>query len=105
MNNKYRSYSMDVKKIGYRIIYGILGTETTIVALKFHMLYKSGASIPFVAGEIIAPWWLLIEGTMIGFAPVITKMFIRALKNEEICDDSNLVNLINRINKKKGDNK
>jgi hypothetical protein len=94
---------MNIKKIVYGTTYAILGTEVTAIGLNFYKLYISGASIPFVAGQIICPWWMLLEGTMIGFAPILTKMFIKALSNEEISDDSNLANLIQKINNNKGD--
>jgi len=90
-----------IKKIIYGSAWGLLGTETLIFSTKFYGLYKAGTMITFAGGIGVAPWWLLIEGTMVGFAPIITKYFLKAIKNDGLFDDSDLKSLILKINKKR----
>jgi hypothetical protein len=92
-----------VKKIIYGSVFSVMGAETIAVSTKFYQLYKSGEMITFAGGYGVAPVWLLIEGMMIGIAPIITKCVIRAMKDNEIADDSNLLNLFNKLNKDKED--
>jgi len=90
-----------IKKIIYGSAWGILGAETFMFSTKFYGLYKAGTMITFAGGTGVAPWWLLIEGTMVGFAPILTKHFLKALKNDGLSDDSELTKLIEKINKRK----
>jgi hypothetical protein len=91
-----------IKKIVYGSVIGIMGTEVIMVGTKFYELYKSGTALCISGGNIVAPWWIIFEGTMIGIAPIITRCIIRAKKDHEIADDSNLINLFKKLNKKKG---
>lgn len=90
-----------IKKIIYGTAWSLLGTETLIFSTQFYKLFKSNEMLTFSGGWGVAPYWLIIEGTMIGFAPILTKYFLKALKNEGLSDESELVGLIKRINKKK----
>jgi hypothetical protein len=91
-----------IKKIVYGSVLGVMGTEVIMVGAKFYEMYKTGSAICIAGGNLVAPHWLLIEGTMIGIAPIITRCIIRAKKDHEIADDSNLINLFKKLNKKKG---
>lgn len=92
-----------VKKVIYGGVWSLLSAETILVGSKFYELYKTGAVLTFAGGYVVAPYWLIVEGTMIGIAPIITRYIIRALKNDEITDDSNLSALIKKYNKRKED--
>lgn len=90
-----------IKKIIYGTAWSLWGTETLIFSAQFYKLYKSNEMLTFAGGWGVAPYWIIIEGTMIGFAPIITKHMIKALKNDGLSDESELVGLIKKINKKK----
>ena len=92
-----------VKKVVYGGVLGLLGTETFLVGSKFYALYKTGAVITIAGGHVVAPYWLLFEGAMIGIAPILTRCIIRATKRDEITDDSDLSKLIKKYHKRKGD--
>lgn len=90
-----------VKKVLYGGVLSLLGTETFLVGSKFYALYKTGAVITIAGGHVVAPYWLLVEGMMIGIAPILTRCIIRATKNDDITDDSDLSNLIKKFNNRK----
>lgn len=90
-----------IKKIIYGSTYGLLGTEVIVFANKFYQLYKANTMFCFAGGTGVAPYWLIIEGTMIGFAPIITNHLIKAFKNDGLSDESELVGLIKKINNRK----
>jgi hypothetical protein len=90
-----------VKKIIYGSAWGLLGTEVFMFSTKFYGLYKAGTMITFAGGIGVCPWWLLIEGTMVGFAPIITKHMIKVFKHDSLSDDSELTKLIEKFNKRK----
>jgi len=90
-----------IKKIIYGTAWGLLGTETFVFSSKFYGLYKAGTMLTFAGGWGVAPYWMIIEGCMIGFAPIITTHMIKACKNDGLSDESELVGLIKKINKRK----
>ena len=90
-----------IKKIIYGTAWGLLGAETFSFSTKFYGLYKAGTMLTFAGGWGVAPYWMIIEGTMIGFAPIITNHMIKVFKNDGLSDESDLKILIQKINKRK----
>lgn len=90
-----------VKKVLYGSICGFIGTESVIVASKFYTLFKSDAMV-YIGGIPIIPYWLVIEGSMIAIAPFLTKLIISTFKGGIIVDNSEIANLIKKLNNKKG---
>lgn len=93
-----------IKKIIYGSAYGMLGMEATAITFKFYELYKSGATLSLMAGVPVAPYWLIVEGTFVGLAPILTKYLLKAFNNDGLSDESDLVGLIKKINKRKEKN-
>jgi hypothetical protein len=90
-----------LKKIIYGSAWGVLGTEVLIFSTKFYELYQKNTMYCFAGGTGVAPYWLIIEGTMVGFAPIITNHIIKVFKHDGLSDESELAGRIKKINKRK----
>jgi hypothetical protein len=90
-----------IKKLIYGSAWSILGAEILFFSTKFYELYQKNTMYCFAGGTGVAPYWLIIEGSMIGFAPIITNHMIKVFKHDGLSDESDLTKLIQKINKRK----
>jgi len=89
-----------MNKVLYGCIYGFIGTESVIVVSKFYTIFKNDAMV-YIGGIPIVPYWLVIEGSMIVIAPLLFKLITNTYKNGRVVDNSELANLIKKLNNKK----
>ena len=89
-----------IKKVLYGCIYGFIGVESIIVISKFYILFKNDTKL-YIGGMPIAPYWLLVEGSMILISPLLFKLITNTYKNGRVADNSELANLIKKLNNKK----
>jgi hypothetical protein len=87
-----------IKKVIYGGLFTLAGTESIMVANRFYELYK--ANRMFCSGGVpILPYWLLIEGSVLVFLPVLIKIFKLTNKGGTIADDTELAEMIKEYNK------
>jgi hypothetical protein len=84
-----------VKKVVYGSVLGILGTESYVIGSRIYELVKSGVMISS-GGIPIAPYWLVVEGSMVLLLPIFIKIFKFTNKGGIIADDSKLTEMIKK---------
>lgn len=91
-----------IKKVLYGSMFTVIGSEAFVIGSKFYALFKSGAVI-YVGGMPLIPYWLLVEGSIIVFAPILTKLIINAKKGGILADDTEISKMIKQYHKEIGD--
>lgn len=89
-----------IKKVLYGGLLTLAGSESIMIGTKFYSLFKSGAVI-YLGGLPLIPYWLVIEGSMIFIAPILTKLIVGTIKGGTIADDTELAEMIKEYNKEK----
>jgi hypothetical protein len=87
-----------VKKVLYGSLLTFAGTETVMIGTKFYELLKNGTMLA-IGGAPIVPYWLVVEGSMIIFAPLLTKLVLNIRKGGTLADDSELTEMIKQYHK------
>jgi hypothetical protein len=87
-----------VKKVLYGSLLTFAGTESVMIGTKFYELFKNGSMLA-IGGTPIVPFWMVVEGSMIIFAPLLTKLIINIRKGGTLADDSELTEMIKQYHK------
>lgn len=93
---------MDGKSIGKTIkgvLYLTIGGETYLICNKIYDLYSTKACMTFAQGAIKVPYFWLIEIMAIPLTPIMIKLIEKAITNNKISNDTDLVELFNKIKK------
>lgn len=87
-----------IKKVIYGSLFTLAGSESIMVGSKFYELFKSGRM--FCSGGVpIMPYWLVVEGSILLFLPLLIKIFKLTNKGGTIADDTELAEMIKEYNK------